>query len=185
MFKILLKACSYAPEQSLWLRQTLASRKKAFRPTTKVRRGHEFDTSKLLAFLRVELGESAIPSKDEDIQVQQFAWGQSNPTFRVMWGDDKEKTLVVRKQPPGKLLKGAHDVVREYTAMTNLRNTAVPVPTTRALCEDESIIGTKFFVYDYVPGRFFQDFYLSDVKDVGQRQAIYKRLVLKYANVSY
>ena len=84
-----------------------------------------------------------------------------------------EEGLVVRKQPPGKLLKGAHDVGREFAAMSSLRDTAVPVPNARLYCEDTDLLGTKFFCYDFVPGRFFQDPYLSNIKDLEERRAIY------------
>ena len=52
---------------------------------------------------------------------------------------------MVRKQPPGKLLPGAHAVDREYTIMTALDG-FLPVPKTHLLCTQEDIIGTKFFV---------------------------------------
>jgi hypothetical protein len=175
MFKLLLGLCKAAPEGALIARQYLAKKKKTFVPTTAVRRGHEFDATKLLSFLRAELGNDALPKDDSAIDVGQFAWGQSNPTFALKWEDGgKEQGLVVRKQPPGKLLKGAHDVAREYAAMTSLKPTPVPVPTTRLMCEDLSILGTPFFAYDYVPGRFFSDQYLASVTDFDERRAIYK-----------
>ena len=50
--------------------------------------------------------------------------------------------------------------------MSSLRGTEVPVPNARVLCEDTDILGTKFFCYDFVPGRFFTDQYLSNLKDL-------------------
>ena len=173
MFKILLRVCEFAPGAALSTRQALLRRRKVFQPTTKVRKGHEFDSANLLAFLRKELCNQTLPDEDDAINIGQFSWGQSNPSFPILWGKEG-KGLVVRKQPPGKLLKGAHDVGREYKAMSALANTSVPVPRTRLFCEDTSILGTNFFVYEYVPGRFFHDQYLSNVKDVHERLAIYK-----------
>ena len=68
-------------------------------------------------------------------------------TFALRWGADGTEGLVVRKQPPGKLLKGAHDVGREYAAMTALRDTDVPVPNARLFCEDTEVLGTQCFAY--------------------------------------
>ena len=179
MYGALLKVCSVMPETSLWARTALAARS-AKKPAkdgvmaTKVRKGHAFDATKLLGYLRAELGSGVLPASDGDIQIRQFSWGQSNPTFALRWGVDASEGLVVRKQPPGKLLKGAHDVGREYAAMTALRDTDVPVPNARLFCEDTDVLGTKFFAYDFVPGRFFSDQYLTGIKDVSERRAIYE-----------
>ena len=100
-----------------------------------------------LGYLRTEIGSGVLPASDEDIHVRQFSWGQSNPTFALRWGADGTEGLVVRKQPPGKLLKGAHDVGREYAAMTALRDTDVPVPNARLFCEDTEVLGTQCFAY--------------------------------------
>ncbi len=63
----------------------------------------------------------------------------------------------MRKKPPGKLLPSAHQVDREFAAMKALWDTDVPVPRVRLLCEDDSVIGTAFYVMDYVPGRILTD----------------------------
>ena len=152
MYSALLKVCSALPETSLWARTTLAARA-AKKPAkdgvmaTKVRKGHAFDATRLLGYLRAEIGSGVLPTSDEDIQIRQFSWGQSNPTFALRWGADGTEGLVVRKQPPGKLLKGAHDVGREYAAMTALRDTDVPVPNARLFCEDTEVLGTQCFAY--------------------------------------
>ncbi len=86
------------------------------------------------------------------LTVRQFQGGQSNPTFRISSGG---RQYVLRKKPPGQLLATAHMVEREYRILTALRDTGVPVPKTFFLCEDESIIGTPFFVMEYLPGRLF------------------------------
>jgi len=162
----------------LWARTQIAARsaKKAAADgvlATKVRRGHEFDAPRLFGYLRSELGAGVLPASDDEIEIKQFSWGQSNPTFALRWAHGREG-LVVRKQPPGKLLKGAHDVGREYAAMSALRATDVPVPHTRLYCEDPDVLGTKFFTYDFVPGRFFSDQYLGAMKDLDERRAVYK-----------
>ena len=177
MYSTLLKVCSALPETALWARTQLAARSpKQIAPdgvlATKIRKGHEFDLPRLLGYLRSEMGSGILPASDDAIEVKQFSWGQSNPTFALRWAGGQEG-LVVRKQPPGKLLKGAHDVGREFAAMSALRDTNVPVPHTRVFCEDSDVLGTPFFAYDFVPGRFFSDQYLTGVKDMEERRAIY------------
>lgn len=110
---------------------------------------HRFDEDALVRYLR-----DLLPGFDGAVEIQQFQGGQSNPTFHVHTGAGD---YVVRKKPPGVLLPRAHAVDREYRAMTALADTDVPVPRTRVLCTDESVIGTAFFVMDHVPGRIFPD----------------------------
>ncbi len=115
---------------------------------TPVRPAHRFDEDALASFLDARLGGRS------PISVRQFEGGQSNPTFLVERGAER---LVLRKKPPGKLLRSAHQVDREYRVMTALRGTGVPVPETLALCEDDAVIGTTFFVMRHVPGRVVAD----------------------------
>ena len=70
---------------------------------------------------------------------------------------------MLRRKPPGKLLPSAHAVDREYRIMTALQGTDVPVAKTYALCIDDTVIGTTFFVMDYVDGRVFWDPLLPDL----------------------
>src|SRR6187200_1730743 len=86
------------------------------------------------------------------LTVRQFKGGQSNPTYLL---STPERRYVLRRKPPGKLLPSAHAVDREYRVMTALRPTGFPVPATRLLCTDESVIGTWFYVMDHVEGRIF------------------------------
>lgn len=81
--------------------------------------------------------------------IQKFSDGQSNPTY-LLKADSGN--YVLRKKPAGNLLKSAHAVEREYRVMKALASTDVPVPETFHLCEDESIIGSVFFLMAYVPG---------------------------------
>ncbi len=88
-------------------------------------------------------------------QIEQFRGGQSNPTYRLI--DQNGRCFVLRRKPPGKLLPSAHAVEREYRIMSALQETDVPVPETYLLCNDESVIGTAFFVMDFVEGRILWD----------------------------
>lgn len=112
-----------------------------------VRDAHRFDVSSLERYLRTR-----VEGFQGNAEVTQFKGGQSNPTFLVSAGG---KNYVIRRKPPGQLLPSAHAVEREYRVITALGATKVPVPRTYALCEDESIIGTPFYVMDYVGGRIF------------------------------
>ena len=86
------------------------------------------------------------------IQVSQFKGGQSNPTYRL---DSPGRAYVLRRKPPGRLLPGAHAVEREYRVLDALGRQGFAVPKVHALCEDETIIGTPFYVMDHVDGRIF------------------------------
>ena len=88
------------------------------------------------------------------LTVSQFAGGQSNPTYRL---DTPTRSYVLRRKPPGKLLPGAHAIEREARVMRALGTTGFPVPQVHALCQDETIIGTPFFVMDMVEGRIVWD----------------------------
>lgn len=114
-----------------------------------------------------------------DLQLLQFDAGQSNPTY---WLADRQRAYVLRKKPPGRLLKSAHLVDREYRVMHALRDTDVPTPRMYALCEDDSVIGTDFFIMEYVPGRIFWNVQLPEVEP-GERRAIYRELVRVLAAV--
>lgn len=120
-----------------------------FEGTTEVREAHRFDTERLAQYLRQHVADFAGP-----IQVEQFKGGQSNPTFLIRAGG---KRYVMRRKPPGKLLPSAHAVDREYRVITALAGTDVPVARTYALCQDESVIGTAFYIMDYVEGRVLWD----------------------------
>jgi aminoglycoside phosphotransferase (APT) family kinase protein len=107
-----------------------------------------------------------------ELQVCQFKGGQSNPTY---WLADRERQYALRKKPPGELLQSAHAVDREYRVMRALGDTDVPSATMYALCEDDSIIGTSFFVMEYVEGRIFWNVQLPELEP-SERRAIYEEL---------
>lgn len=93
---------------------------------------------------------------------QQFGFGQSNPTYQVI--DASGNKFVMRKKPPGKLLsKTAHKVEREYRVIKGLETTDVAVPKTYCLCEDDSIVGTPFYIMEFLDGRIFEDFTMPGV----------------------
>jgi len=108
---------------------------------------HRFDEEALRGWLA-----HAIPAFAGPVAIRQFQGGQSNPTFLLESGD---RRLVLRKKPPGKLLPRAHDVEREYRVLSALAGTDVAVPRVMALCEDSDIIGTAFYVMEFVQGRVF------------------------------
>lgn len=131
---------------------------------TAVRRGHEFDEQRLADYLTRHLDGFRPP-----LTVRQFKGGQSNPTFLLQTGAGR---YVLRKKPPGTLLPSAHMIEREYRVMRALRDTDVPVIDTRLLCEDASVIGTAFYVMDFVEGRVFRDPALPDLAPA-ERGTIY------------
>ena len=108
-----------------------------------------FDENALAAWMRGHVAGYAGP-----LTVSQFAGGQSNPTYKLT---TPGANYVLRRKPPGKLLKGAHAIEREARVMTALGSARFPVPRVHALCEDESILGTPFFVMDMVDGRIIWD----------------------------
>jgi aminoglycoside phosphotransferase (APT) family kinase protein len=119
---------------------------------TPVREAHRFDEAALTEYLAKHLAGFA-----GSLEVRQFEGGQSNPTYLL---ESAGRRWVLRKKPPGLLLKSAHQVEREYRVMTALRDTGVPVPETHLLCEDESVIGTPFFVMEWVEGRVISSTHL-------------------------
>ena len=139
----------------------------SFAGTMEVQERQRFDFAALESWMRGNVAGFRGP-----IAVEQFRGGQSNPTFRVTAGD---KRYVMRRKPAGKLLPSAHAVDREYRIMTALANSEVPVPKTYGLCEDESVIGSAFFVMDYVDGRIWWDGTLPGMQPA-ERRAIYEEL---------
>ena len=135
--------------------------------TTEVREAHRFDVGALAAYLKHNAGGFA-----GALDVRQFDGGQSNPTFLV---ESPSGRYVLRKKPTGNLLPSAHQVEREYRVMAALVATDVPVPRMVCLCEDESVIGTAFYVMEFVDGRVFRDPQLPDLgRD--ERAAVYDDL---------
>jgi aminoglycoside phosphotransferase (APT) family kinase protein len=126
------------------------------------------DTSRLQGYL-----EANIPGFSGQIMAEKFPGGQSNPTFKLTAG---EQQYVLRRKPPGELLKSAHAVDREYKVISALRDTDVPVAKTYCLCEDEDIIGSMFYVMEYMDGRVFWDSGLPELGSNEERAAIYDEM---------
>ncbi|HEY4943892.1 MAG TPA: phosphotransferase [Rhizomicrobium sp.] len=130
-----------------------------------------FDEAKLKAHL-----ETHIDGFGQGLVVQQIKGGASNPTFKLTTrGSDGPLRYVLRKKPPGVLLASAHQVDREYRVMKALETTGVPVPRMRHLCTDDAVIGTAFYVMDFLDGRIFRDATLPGVSKA-DRAAIYDEL---------
>ena len=117
--------------------------------TTSVRAGHVFDEPSLIRWMEANVAGYSGP-----LLVEQFKGGQSNPTYKLV---TPARNYVLRRKPPGRILQGAHAVDREARVLSALGKTDVPVPHVHALCTDDSVIGTWFYVMDMVEGRNFWD----------------------------
>ena len=112
--------------------------------TKPVEERHRIDTGALEKYLGLRLA-----------RLEQFKGGQSNPTYLLSAADGRR--FVLRRKPPGKLLPSAHAVDREYRVISALHGVGFPVARPHALCEDDAVIGTAFYVMDYVEGRVLWD----------------------------
>src|SRR3970040_2154614 len=130
--------------------------------TKPVEERHRIDVAALEKFLGFGISE-----------IQQFKGGQSNPTYRLTAASGKK--YVLRRKPPGKLLPSAHAVDREYRLIRGLHPVGFRVAKPHVLCEDESVIGTAFYVMDCVEGRVLWDQSLPGMSKPG-RAAIWDEL---------
>ena len=103
------------------------------------------DLSKLSDWMKKNVCDFSGP-----LSAEKFAGGQSNPTFKLSAGDRK---FVLRRKPPGQLLASAHAVDREFRVIAALQDTDVPVPGAVALCKEDEIIGSMFYLMEYLEGR--------------------------------
>ena len=117
--------------------------------TSTVRAAHRFDEDRLAGVVRDHL-----PDAEGKLTVEQFGYGQSNPTFLLRWPNAE---YVLRKQPPGELLPSAHAVDREFRVQKALEGTSVPVAKMHFFSDDRSIVGTPFYVMERKVGRVFTD----------------------------
>lgn len=120
-----------------------------------VRERFRFDEQRLAHWLR-----SNVDGYDGALLVRQFKGGQSNPTYRL---DTPRASYVLRRKPPGDLLKGAHAIDREFRVIAALHDAGFPVPPVHGLCLDRSVIGTEFYVMDRIEGRVFWNPRLNQV----------------------
>ena len=123
--------------------------------TTAVREGYAFDEGALTAWMAANVDGFAGP-----MTIEQFKGGQSNPTYKLV---TPGKSYVLRRKPPGELLKGAHAMDREAKVLTALEKAGFPVAHVYGLCTDDGVIGTMFYVMDMVEGRIFWDATIPDV----------------------
>jgi len=103
------------------------------------------------------------------LRIERIEGGQSNPTYKILAGSD---AYVLRRKPPGVLLPSAHAVEREFRVLKALATAGLPVPRVRALCEDTSVIGSVFYVMDFVDGRIFWNQLMPEV-GASERRALF------------
>ena len=150
-----------------------------FSGTKEVAENLKFDEKRLQEWF----GDN-VPSAGKIEKIAQFKGGQSNPTYKIT---SEGQEFVLRRKPPGILLPSAHAVDREYKVITALQNTEVPVPKTYGLCEDEDVIGTSFFVMDFLDGSIYWDLLLAD-KSPQERIEIYaskNKVIAELHKVNY
>lgn len=141
-----------------------AETQKYFGQTVDVKDAHRFDADRLDAYLH-----DTIAGYEGPLTVQQFEGGQSNPTYLLI---TPARRYVMRRKPPGKLLKSAHAVDREFRVLKALGSLGFPVPEALVLCEDESVAGTMFYVMSHVQGRIFFDCTMPDLRPA-ERTALF------------
>jgi aminoglycoside phosphotransferase (APT) family kinase protein len=124
--------------------------------TMPVREAHRFDEGRLAEWMATNIDGYRGP-----LRVVQFKGGQSNLTYKLI---TPTKTYVLRRKPPGKLLKGAHAVEREARVLSALGAVDFPVAEVYGLCTDEAVIGTWFYLMEMVDGRIFWDTTFPQVK---------------------
>ncbi len=142
-------------------------RQAEFSGTRDVREAHRFDEQALADFLQAHIAGFTPP-----MTVEQFKGGQSNPTYKLVTQD---ACYVLRRKPPGKLLPSAHAVDREYRVIAALHGQGLPVAKPHLLCEDPTVIGTAFYVMDFVDGRVFWEPYMPGISG-SERAGIFDQL---------
>ena len=133
-----------------------------FTGTKPVSEAHKFDESALSGWMETHVEDFQGP-----MTVSQFKGGQSNPTYRI---NTDAQAYVLRRKPPGKLLKSAHAVDREYRIISALHPLGFPVAKPFGLCQDETVIGTMFYVMECVEGRVLWDQTLPDIAPATRRE---------------
>ena len=126
------------------------------------------DTNKLTEYLEQQIEGFCGP-----ISLEKFPGGQSNPTFKLIASSG---TYVLRRQPPGKLLKSAHAVDREYRVLNALTESEVPVAKVYHLCEDVDVIGSMFYVMEFCDGPIYWNAALKEIDSNERRATIYDEM---------
>ena len=113
------------------------------------------DTTQTLDVKAVDTYLTAhLPGYQGPLEAQKFDVGQSNPTYMLK---TPARNYVLRRKPPGVLLKSAHAVDREFRVQSALAGSDVPVAGMHLLCEDDDVIGSAFYIMDHIVGRNFND----------------------------
>ena len=152
----------------------MSTRQEQFTGTKEVQARLRFAPAKLETFLTRHIDEFAGP-----MEVREFKGGQSNPTYQLITPGRK---YVLRRKPPGKLMPSAHAIDREHRVMAALYGQGFPVPKPYLLCEDESIVGTMFYVMEMVEGRILWDMALPGMTPA-ERHGIYDAVVATLAHL--
>jgi aminoglycoside phosphotransferase (APT) family kinase protein len=125
---------------------------------------HRIDADRLTAWMAAN-----VEGFEGPLDIRQFKGGQSNPTYQLA---TPSRTYVLRRKPPGRLLPSAHAVDREFKVISALHPTGFPAPRPYALCADEGVLGTMFYVMDKVEGRIFWDQTLPELAPA-ERHAVF------------
>ena len=156
-----------------------ATAQETFSGTKPVDERYRLDEGRLAQWL-----EANVAGYQGPLEVRQFKGGQSNPTYQLV---TPNHNYVLRRKPPGKLLPSAHAVDREFKVISALGTVGFPVARAYALCQDDSVIGSMFYVMDSVEGRILWDISLPD-SNPAERRAIYEaktRTLADLHNVDY
>jgi aminoglycoside phosphotransferase (APT) family kinase protein len=135
--------------------------------TIAVRKSHRFDQNRLEGWMTSNIDGFRGP-----LTVEQFKGGQSNPTYKIVTPD---RSYVLRRKPPGELLKGAHSVDREARVLAALELAQFPVAHVYGMCADEGVIGTAFYVMECIEGRILWDGTLPNIPRA-ERPAYYDEM---------
>jgi aminoglycoside phosphotransferase (APT) family kinase protein len=149
---------------SNWRRMSGLDRQSAFSGTRSVAAHLALNAERLEEHLNTSITGFAGP-----VTIRQFKGGQSNPTYLI---ETSARRYVLRRKPPGKLLPSAHAVDREFRVITALSAQGFPVARPLHYCDDASVVGTPFYLMDYVEGRVFWE---PDIPDAtaSVRAAVY------------
>jgi aminoglycoside phosphotransferase (APT) family kinase protein len=146
----------------------------AAKPMTSESTRPALDVDRLVRYL-----QQHVPGFQGPVTATKFAGGQSNPTFLL---DTPGGRFVLRRQPPGQLLKSAHAIDREFRVLSALGETPVPVAHAWHLCEDREVIGSMFYLMSYEEGRIFWNPALPEI-DRDARRDYYESIVATLATL--
>ncbi|KAI2636910.1 phosphotransferase enzyme family protein [Hypomontagnella submonticulosa] len=138
---------------------------------------HPIDIAALERYITQNVPQIKVP-----LDVKQFGFGQSNPTYQLTATDGTK--YVLRKKPAGKLLsQSAHKVEREHRIIAALQTSGVPVPRAYCLCEDAQVLGTPFYIMSFVAGRIFEDATIPSARSPAERKNLWRAAVEALASL--